>query len=278
MRKWCLNNIAYVEKSATWNYNKHKHDDLCEIMFITGGRGRYHVEHQDFDVAAGVIVIAKPGVVHAERAYEEDPISMWICSFEMDSIDEDCGFELLKPEYAPVIYSKNEIQLFDLCCRQIKQELCEKQEDFCNLIDNLLSIILLKLKRLSILEEACQTGDNLAYEVKRFIDERYIEKITLNEIAQQFHVSVYYLSHQMKKNAGISPINYLIARRLGESQKLLADSNDTIAEIAKQVGYEDVNYFSRLFQKRIGMSPGAFRRMYQDENGKNSIYICASRT
>jgi YesN/AraC family two-component response regulator len=55
-------------------------------------------------------------------------------------------------------------------------------------------------------------------------------------------------------------INYLITRRVAEAKKLLLTTNATVEEISRQVGYENSNYFSMLFKKINGTSPGRFRQ------------------
>ena len=58
---------------------------------------------------------------------------------------------------------------------------------------------------------------------------------------------------------GISPLDYVTQLRMAEACRRLMSSDETVAEVAKAVGYADPYYFSRLFRRRIGIPPGAYR-------------------
>lgn len=97
-------------------------------------------------------------------------------------------------------------------------------------------------------------------QVKRYITENYSEPLTLESIAQSLNYSTSYLSIQFKQSTGCSPIDYFIQVRIEKARILLIETNVSLREIAANVGYHDVYYFSRLFKKRVGVSPGQFRR------------------
>lgn len=75
-------------------------------------------------------------------------------------------------------------------------------------------------------------SQTLGFKIKEYIDENYKEDIKLNDIAEKFYLSPYYLSHIFKKEVGFSPIDYLINRRIGESQNLLLTTNMTLSDIS----------------------------------------------
>ena len=62
---------------------------------------------------------------------------------------------------------------------------------------------------------------------------------------------------------GISPINYVIDRRLNDAKWLLINTNQSLVSISEKVGYENTSYFSKLFEKRIHYSPLEFREKYK---------------
>lgn len=114
----------------------------------------------------------------------------------------------------------------------------------------------------SSIEIEYDTGKGLSQNVKQYIDENFKEEITLAKLSEVFHMSTYHISHEMRKDIGVSPINYLISRRIGEAQRLLLSSNLTIAEIAYLVGYANTSYFMNLFHKRVGLTPTRFKEIY----------------
>lgn len=99
----------------------------------------------------------------------------------------------------------------------------------------------------------------LSAEIISFITSHYTEKITLNDISQATFYSAAYCENEFKKTTGKSIINYLIDVRVNAAKKLLAESSMSCARIAAAVGFEDANYFSRIFKKRTGYSPLKYR-------------------
>ena len=99
----------------------------------------------------------------------------------------------------------------------------------------------------------------LSAEIISFISSHYTEKITLNDISQATFYSAAYCENEFKKTTGKSIINYLIDVRVNAAKKLLAESSMSCSRIAAAVGFEDANYFSRIFKKRTGYSPLKYR-------------------
>ena len=74
-----------------------------------------------------------------------------------------------------------------------------------------------------------------------------------------FFVSPYHLAHVFKQYTGYTLKQYILRRRIGEAQDRLSYSSDSITQIAREVGFEDSAYFSRIFTKYVGMSPKFYR-------------------
>lgn len=88
----------------------------------------------------------------------------------------------------------------------------------------------------------------------------YREKLTLDKLARDANISVPHYCSEFKRCFNVSPIEYLIGVRMKHAAILLRDLNRRVNEIATDVGYGDIFYFSRLFKKRFAASPLEFRR------------------
>jgi AraC-like DNA-binding protein len=92
-----------------------------------------------------------------------------------------------------------------------------------------------------------------------YIHQNYARPISRWEIAGAVGVSEDYLSRVFNRELNISPWDYLNRYRVLQSRHLLLQTTDPIGVIARQVGFKDQAYFSRVFRKVTGMSPQAFR-------------------
>jgi AraC-like DNA-binding protein len=92
-----------------------------------------------------------------------------------------------------------------------------------------------------------------------YLHQNYTHPISRWEIAEAVGVSEDYLSRVFNRELNISPWDYLNRYRVLQSKHLLLHSIDAIGVIARQVGFKDQAYFSRVFHKVTGMSPQGFR-------------------
>ncbi len=95
--------------------------------------------------------------------------------------------------------------------------------------------------------------------VLKYIDEHYKQNIKLDELASIMNISRMYFSNLFKCTFRISPKQYILNKRLTESQRLLLETRLSIKEIAYSVGFENENYFSEFFASKVGISALKFR-------------------
>lgn len=88
----------------------------------------------------------------------------------------------------------------------------------------------------------------------------YCEQLRLEDLAARFSISESYLSRSFKDIIGVGISEYINILRIRKSQKLLEDSELSIAEIAQAVGFESANYFGRVFQKHHKIPPSQYRK------------------
>jgi AraC-like DNA-binding protein len=100
---------------------------------------------------------------------------------------------------------------------------------------------------------------------RSYIHHHYREELTLDELAQQAGLEPKYFSRRFKQFFGRAPIDYQIALRIHNACELLRTADRTLEEVAEGVGINDVYYFSRIFRKRMGVSPGRYRRNLRSE-------------
>jgi two-component system response regulator YesN len=94
-----------------------------------------------------------------------------------------------------------------------------------------------------------------------YVDENLSQDISLETAADFAGVSSFYLSKLFKEEKGETFINFISDKRLEKSRQLLSETNLSIKEITAEVGYNDQNYFSRIFKTKYGLSPKEYRKV-----------------
>ena len=106
--------------------------------------------------------------------------------------------------------------------------------------------------------------DVLIKDILFYLNNNYREKITLEQLSKKFRASVSYICHEFTKEYRISPINYVIQRRMTEAKWSLTNTELSQAEISWRVGYENVDHFAKLFLRHVGCSPSDYRRQFKN--------------
>ena len=103
-----------------------------------------------------------------------------------------------------------------------------------------------------------QKDQELLMVVYRYVEEKYRDG-ELSELAQMLHYDLHWLSRTIKRLAGKTYTELVQAKRMRQAAYLLQTSRLSVGDIALAVGYENISYFHRLFQKTYGMSPRKYR-------------------
>lgn len=96
---------------------------------------------------------------------------------------------------------------------------------------------------------------------RAYINAHYTSDLSLAGLAKNANLSIPRFAVRYKQTFGVSPIEYLIRLRMERACFLLQDANLNIGQVAREVGYGNLHYFSRLFRKRFGQSPKRFRAL-----------------
>ena len=105
-------------------------------------------------------------------------------------------------------------------------------------------------------------GDKSKYvlEAMAYISKHYNEPdISVGTVAQSLNISEGYLSHTFKKETDYTLLNYLTRYRIHKAMELLKDCRVKVYEVAEQVGYRDIAYFSATFKKYTGVTPSEYQ-------------------
>jgi AraC-like DNA-binding protein len=146
-----------------------------------------------------------------------------------------------------------------------------------NLLANLLANFqYFTMENGKFVNEAKNIGNKvLAGRLNRITDymyENYSRRLTLNEIAEQEHLSIYYLSHVIKEATGLSFQELLSFIRVEESEKLILGTNKKIGVISEESGFSAIRYYIKYFTKWFGMHPLEYREKFTGNVSSREIH------
>jgi len=104
-------------------------------------------------------------------------------------------------------------------------------------------------------------------EIKAYINNHIEGDISLSSLADRFHYHPNHLSRLFSREVGQTLSDYILESRVAAAKKYLADSELTVAEIARRLGYQSSQAFIRFFRREVGTSANAWRRIYSKRSG-----------
>ena len=253
-----LLNVASASYGGDWHSVPHTHSHM-ELFYIVGGKGQFLIEDQLHPVNANNLVIINPNVPHTEVSLNAQPLEYIVLGIDGIVLaageNSDNRFNILDHLESVEVSS---------CLRNILREMEQKNtgyEDICQAYMEILIIRLMRSIALSVSSETQPgTGNRQCAAVKRYIDLHFKDALTLELLAEEAHMNKYYLSHTFKREYGVSPINYMISRRIEESKYLLAETDLTLSQIAQLLGFSSLSYFSQVFRRTQNTSPMEYRQ------------------
>ena len=102
--------------------------------------------------------------------------------------------------------------------------------------------------------------DNRIQKAVALIRNHLSDEANIDKIAEELCVSKNYFIRLFKKEMGVTPVNFIIRRKIEKAQLLLIAGELPVKEIAYLVGFEDFSYFSRVFKKTTGLTPNEYRK------------------
>lgn len=98
--------------------------------------------------------------------------------------------------------------------------------------------------------------------IREYLDKHYIEKISLDALADQFFISKFYLTRVFKEQYGVSINTYVLNLRITKAKQMLRFTDKKLEDIGYQCGLGAPHYFSRIFKQVEGITPSEFREKW----------------
>lgn len=161
--------------------------------------------------------------------------------------------------YSEFSYAKKAIRMhaFDYLLKPIEQEQLDE------LLDRLDVLFRREETQESQEENLCEpsvVSPNIVKKIVKEIKENYAQDISLTELAGKYGFSTGYVSALVKEELGLSFSEYVTGKRIQKAKDLLTNPELSIEQIAELSGYHDYFYFTKVFKRRVGISPNKYRK------------------
>lgn len=238
------------ERDCVYNYNK--------FYYFLGGEGRLEIQGDVFYPKPEELYLIPAGVRHTYSHNPSRPVFKCWCHFEL-AFPEGQTLTYHRETAAAVLPKERMEPLFERLNR------CHPQEEPADsLLEKaaLLEIFYLFLVQVDrgLLVE--REHNAFMEAVERYLREHLTDEVELKDLAEVVHLHPNYFIRMFRTHYHASPMEYIQMKRLEYAASLMRSHADwTIEEVGYQSGFHDYRYFGRVFKKRYGITPSAYRRM-----------------
>ncbi len=234
-----------------------------QIIYISAGEGWFtSARSERVRIEAGTVILLFPDVWHSYAPTETTGWSEHWVGFNGDVVRRFVRHDFFAPE-RPVLRAGEEGRLLDLFT-----DLLEATRSNRPALQQLLAGAVVNMSALLYaVQQSRLAGDDPGLQTIHQAVTRMRESpetpLNIPELAQELSVSYRWFRRAFAHHTGLSPHQYFLDVRLARARDLLAQTTLSTKEIASRVGFEDAQYFCRLFHKKVGFAPGVWRERAQ---------------
>jgi len=242
---------------------------INEFVFLYCIDGAGYVKYRDTDliVTRNQGVFLKPNVAHEYGASTSKPWSYYYIHYQGTLATEYT--RLILDEQESGTYWIKETEEYLRCFTMILSNLAEgwtypRMMTSSAYLHELLSYIYMK-KQDAAERAPYLPADTRVQAVAEMIEENPQNPVSILELARAANLSTSRFRELFKQQQGVSPKKYALRMQMEKAKELLVSSDFCIYEVAEKVGIPEAHYFTRLFSKKVGMSPSEYRQTHQNQ-------------
>lgn len=271
--------IIYIPDSVSIrkaDFTRPHRPNFYEIMWIIDAIGTRTIDFKTYNLQPHTLFFLTPGQVHYWKPSPETSINGYAIVFpeeflQLASLDSNFLRNLdffHRIDHDPVIYlTEAQAPLFQNLVEAMLSEFRSNHPGRSQMLQSLLQIFLIQAQRhyQGSTPAAPSTEIQLIEQFRRLIDQRYLVIRSVQEYADLLGITAGYLTKISKDVTGQPASNLIRDRLIMEAKRLLAHTDNTVAEICAELQFDDPSYFSRFFKRETGASPLAFRQSFQEK-------------
>ena len=235
----------------------HYHDRF-EVYYLQGGTCWYFIDKKSYRLTEGDIALIPAGVIH-KTSYDTTKSSRSLLLCAESAIPESARQVMAQIPYFPK--SREDAALVDNLFHRIQHEYENPDEYSVDAVQALVAELFLLIARKSRKGHHEKQESPIVEKAAGYIQERYMESVTLHDVAEYCFVSREHLSRIFKRETGFGFNEYLNIYRLKKANAILTENpKSKVSQVAVRCGFGDSNYFSKQYKKMYGVAPTQTKR------------------
>lgn len=248
-------------------YPLHYHDHF-ELELVTSGKGRQIFNGEEFKLSKNDFFLLRPndyhqitseGISFSHIKVKPSILPKWIIQ-KLHSFKNPIVFHLTDKQYDKFYF------LFKMLKDEMEEGEHDKSLDIKASIAEMIFTLFIRLDK----DNTSLYDDSVPAKVIYFLQKnnRFTQKVPLDEIAQYVGYSKFYTSSMFHKQYGITIQDFIINQRIEYAKKLIIETDLSITEIVIESGFASTSNFYSKFIKYVGCSPLKFRKDHKQRNPK----------
>lgn len=241
--------------------------DAFLFLYVVSGKGVVEYDGSVYNADSEQCVFLDCRHPHS---YQSDPKEPWeVMWVKFNGISAQYYYSLFTREKC-CVFIPNNPQNIKIIISQIINNNYRKSE-YTEIINAKLTTDLMTsiITGYCIYKNCSDKSKNKIFSVIDYLDKHFTESIILDDLAERFYISKFYLTREFKKEFGITIIQYILNKRIEYAKELLTFTDKTIEEISSICGFHDQSYFSKQFKKSENITCLSYRKKYG--NSKNQV-------
>lgn len=238
-------------------------DDSYWLIFVNKGVFRARVDEQVFDIPPGHTLVMLPGESCISDGQNETELRYQWIAFKLQDSHGDRQVTVSVPRVVDVPDQERMAELLNLLTEEFHA--CQSGTKPAHPLSSkgIRYLLLSVLARLDPSEPRHSSSSDastvLAERAKDYIRTNLCSRLSTSDMARALDCSPGHLGVVFRKTYGETPMNYILRTRVGVARALLRETRLSISQVATEVGFSSLNYFSRVFKRHFGMTPSAYR-------------------
>ena len=259
--------LLYVQEVGTLrsirsHLSKRSHLDSFLFILVLSGSGKVSFGGTTYDLSGGDCALIDCRSPYSHQSSEQEPWElMWV---HFNGCTAPDYYSYFTKNVSSPVFHADDVTAFSGPILQLLEAAARKDKTAELQCSKLITDILTLCFTVPLKQElASQTGAvGKLQSVKEYIDVHFAEKLSLDEISEQFFLSKFHLSREFKRIYGTTVGNYILGQRITYAKELLRFSDKSMEAIATACGVMDTSYFNKIFKKSEGISPSQYRRRW----------------